>query len=240
MNRAARMLRSLLRQPTRWPLAGPQQAARDAGWMPDPPSAYCFRCGATVADEAVKTDGCPFCAGRSLPWQRLIRLHAYTQPLSGWITAMKFAGAWWYAPWLGERLAERLAPVIDGPCIVCPVPMPRLRRWRRGYNQAFLMAEALASVRGWPIERLLCRTRYTAPQTSVAPSRRVANVRGALSMRRPLNLAGWTVCLVDDIKTTGATAGACAAELHKAGAKNIVLAVAAVADPRGRDFKHTA
>jgi ComF family protein len=232
-------LRSLLTAPTRWPLHGPTRAAAETGWSHDPPSAYCFRCGATAAVEAVGTDGCPFCVGRRLAWDRVVRLGEYADPLDQWIVEMKFRRGWWYAPWMGIQLAQALGRAIDGPCVVCPVPMPWPRRWRRGYNQAFLMAEALAQARGWPMTRLLRRTRYTAPQTAVAPSRRTDNIRGSFALRSPVDLAGWTLCLVDDVKTTGATASACARLLRDAGAERVILAVAAVADPRGGRFQHT-
>lgn len=230
-------LRALMNHPRRWALAEPQQAATRAQWTADPPSAFCYRCGASVAVEAMTLDGCPFCVNTTVAWQRIVRLGTYIDPLDDWIIRMKFAGAWWYAPWFGEQLAGRVASIMQGRCVVCPVPMPRLRRWRRGYNQAFLMAEALGRTNGWPIERLLVRTRHTAPQTTVAPSKRRDNVRDSIAMRRSLDLAGWQVCLVDDIKTTGATATVCAKLLTQAGADAVVLTVAAVADPRGRNFK---
>lgn len=236
MTRLAESLRRLIAAPSRWPLQGPTQAAEEADWSPDPPSTYCFRCGATAAMEAVGTDGCPFCVGRPIAWDRVIRLGEYADPLDQWIVEMKFRRGWWYGPWFGQRLAAAVGRAIPEPCVVCPVPMPRLRRWRRGYNQAFLMAEALGRTRGWPVARLLRRTRYTLPQTAVAPSRRRDNIRGSLAMRAAVDLAGWNVCLVDDVKTSGTTAAACARLLRDAGAEQVVLAVAAVADPQGGGF----
>lgn len=239
MTRLAEGLRRLIASPARWPLQGPARAAEEARWSYDPASIYCFRCGATAAMEAVSTDGCPFCVGRSLIWDRVIRLGEYADPLDQWIVDMKYRRGWWYGPWFGQHLAAAVGRAITEPCVVCPVPMPRLRRWRRGYNQAFLMAEALGQTRGWPVARLLRRTRYTLPQTAVAPSRRRDNIRGSFAMRAPVELTGWSVCLVDDVKTTGATASNCTRLLREAGAVKVVLAVAAVADPHGGRFRHT-
>lgn len=98
------------------------------------------------------------------------------------------------------------------------------------------MAEALAEVRGYPCIESLTRTRHTAPQTTVAASQRPANVRGSLALR-PIDLTGYEVILVDDIKTTGSTLTACTHLLKKAGARSVHAAVAAVADPKGKNFK---
>ncbi|MCC7203647.1 MAG: ComF family protein, partial [Phycisphaeraceae bacterium] len=111
---------------------------------------------------------------------------------------------------------------------VCPVPMHWMRRWKRGYNQSFLIAEALARQTGYPLVELLRRTRRTPPQTAVTHSMRRANVRGSFAIR-PVDAAGWTIWLVDDVKTTGATARACATLLRQAGAEHVNLAVVAVA-----------
>jgi predicted amidophosphoribosyltransferase len=52
-----------------------------------------------------------------------------------------------------------------------------------------------------------------------------------------IDLAGWRVWLIDDVKTSGATAGACARLLKKAGAARVNLAVMAVGDPRHAAFQ---
>ncbi|MEM8738184.1 MAG: ComF family protein [Planctomycetota bacterium] len=214
-------------------------AARHANtpWTPDPVDAYCPRCGASAGPGSVTPTGCAFCRDRPIRWDRLTRLAAYDDPMDGWIKAMKFGRQWTWARWLGQRLAEEIGQPLDADrVLICPVPMPWLRRWHRGFNQARLMADALAKARGYPCLDLLRRTRHTAPQTTVAASLRSANVSGSLAAR-PVDLTGHDILLVDDVKTTGATLTACTRLLRQAGARSVHAAVAAVADPRGQHFK---
>ena len=217
---------------------GVDAALREAeGWSPDTTDRYCPRCGASAGPGAVTAKGCPFCLDQTIHWHRITRLSAYAEPMDGWIKAMKFGKQWSWARWLGEQLGEQIGtPLAEDRVVVCPVPMPWLRRWSRGFNQARLMAEALATSRGYPCLEALKRTRHTVPQTTVAASQRPANVRGSLALR-PIDLEGYEVILVDDIKTTGSTLAACTRLLKKAGARSVHAAVAAVADPKNQDFK---
>jgi len=210
----------------------------DADWRPDPADAYCPRCGMTVHASAVTPQGCPRCRGVRLPWDRLTRLAAYKPPVSGWIIEMKFGRVWPWAPSMGRALAARVAdPVDPAAVLVVPVPMHWFRRWQRGFNQAHLMAAALAEARGWRCVPVLRRTRHTPPQTHVTPSQRPANVRGSFAVADGVDLTGYEVVLVDDVTTTGSTLRPCARLLKDRGARSVQVAVAAVADPKGQDFE---
>src|SRR2546422_528917 len=108
---------------------------------------------------------------------------------------------------------------------------PHARRERaRGYNQSALLAKRLGQVWGVPVAPdALGRATATAPQTDLSAAARRQNVRGAFVARRPELIVGRHVLLVDDILTTGATAGECARCLTRAGAAAVgVLTVARV------------
>lgn len=114
---------------------------------------------------------------------------------------------------LTRELGAKLAAVE----LLVPVPLGRRRLRTRGYNQAALLAKALAARTGIPArEGLLARTRDTRTQTALGPTERWANVAGAF--RAVVPLAGTRVALVDDVLTTGATLAACAAALAASGA----------------------
>ena len=124
------------------------------------------------------------------------------------------------------------APFDEHKVVVSAVPMHWRGRWRRGFDQAALMARALGRARGWPLAPVLTRNRHTPPQSTVVTSKRADNVRGAFHIKT-VDLRGYELILVDDVKTSGATLSICVRLLHRAGARSVHTAVAAVADPRG-------
>ncbi len=206
-------------------------------WTPDPLTAWCSRCGATVGPAGSDAQGCARCRSERFPWHRLTRLSAYTPPMADWLRAMKFARQWRWAEDLGRHLADRLdAPPPGLQPIVVPVPMPRLRRVRRGFNQAELIAQSISKHKGWPPLPALRRIRHTTPQSLLPASKRPENVRGSIACD-PVDLTGHAAFLIDDIKTTGSTLRLCARLLADAGCPLIHVGVLAVADPKGQDFK---
>lgn len=211
--------------------------AEAAGWHIDPPTAYCPRCGATVGSGEATAKGCSHCLGEPIAWDRIVRLSMYTEPMAPWIIAMKYHKQWPWAPWFGEALARSIGPINDpAKTIICPVPMATLRRWRRGFSQTQLMADAFAKETNLRVVPLLRRQGWQRSQTKVIASQRRANVSGAFRIDK-VDLSGHDVWLIDDVKTSGATLTACTRLLRSMGAWHVYVAVAAVADPKHADFK---
>jgi ComF family protein len=132
---------------------------------------------------------------------------------------------------LGEILARAIPRDQTFDAIV-PVPLHWRRRWQRGFNQSALLAAAIARRYGIPVRGWLCRTRATPTQAGLTNARRRSNVTGAFRVGRRARVSGRRILLVDDVMTTGATAGACAAALKRAGAKYVALLTLARVDRR--------
>jgi ComF family protein len=147
-------------------------------------------------------------------------------PLADAVHALKYGDRPAISRPLGAWLAARVA-IPDGAAIVS-VPLGRRRRIERGYDQAALLADELASAAGRSGSRLrgvLVRIRETAPQVGRGRTARSRNVRGAFWATCAVE--GREVALVDDVVTTGATADAAARALLDAGAVRVtVLALA--------------
>jgi ComF family protein len=111
--------------------------------------------------------------------------------------------------------------------LVTAVPLSRRRAAERGYNQAQVVAQALADFHRLRDAVLLTRSRHTQPQSALDRSARRANVAGAFNASSAA--LGATVWLVDDVLTTGATVAAARQALLSAGAARVeVAALAAV------------
>lgn len=115
---------------------------------------------------------------------------------------------------LGKKLA--LGAHFGDVNMVIPVPLHWRRMWKRGYNQAEIIAAEVASALGAELRtNALKRTRYTLTQTRMDVESKAANVSGAF---RASGLEGMTeghVLIVDDVFTTGATLHACFEALRK-------------------------
>jgi len=103
---------------------------------------------------------------------------------------------------------------------VLPVPLHRSRVAARGYDQALLLAHAVAANSGLPLRPALHRIRGGSPQVELDRVARAANIRGAF-VAEASSLRGLRVALVDDVATTGATLMDAAAAARAAGARMV-------------------
>ncbi len=153
----------------------------------------------------------------------------FVEPVRAALHRGKYGGDRQALQELATMTAKRLSgPRLFTPDAVVAVPLGPRRRRRRGYNQAEIIAAVIAEARDVPVLDGLERTRDTPPQSARDEATRRANVGGAFAWAGPA-LDGAYVWLVDDVLTTGATAGAVAAVLTWAGASLVdVVVVAAV------------
>jgi len=191
---------------------------------------YCRRCGRDVSKYALLGGACPDCQGKEIHFDRISRSGVYADALSKMILAFK-KGRTELDSALGflANAAMQGGGFVNEIEFFVPVPLHWARRLVRGYNQAQVLVKKLKHPSA-KIDTDLVRIRYTKSQPMMAsPAARARNVAGAFAVRRGHNFNGRNVCLVDDIKTTGATLNECAKILKEAGASKVFALVLAVA-----------
>jgi ComF family protein len=147
------------------------------------------------------------------------------------VQLLKYQGMRPLARPLGALVA-RVLPLEQRFDVIVPMPLHWRRRFDRGFNQASLLAREIGRRTGTPVANAVARVKATAPQAGLTNAKRRVNVSGAFRVKRGVRLDGLRVLLVDDVLTTGATAGACARALKRAGAAHVALAAVARADRR--------
>lgn len=203
---------------------------------PAPPP-ICNRCGAPRLITGRQVESlCEECREwpEELAWARSAYL--MHPPADRIVHQLKYRG--WSA--LADVMAEPMADAVrtcdvagEVTCVI-PVPTTGARLRDRGYNQAELIARAVAKKLGIPFETLLERTGSKGTQTTLQPAARGANVAGAFRMRRDSGeLDNGHILIVDDVMTTGATTLECSRVLIECGARRTsVLTYARAVDAR--------
>ena len=191
----------------------------------------CILCGKLL--EKQETDLChhcrtdsPECAGVHKNFSFLdswVAVWYYKGYIRESLLRYKFRRARHYAKAYGRLLAMRIQQEYpEGFDLLTWVPISRLRRFRRGYDQVEILAEAVAQELDMNAVPTLKKIRHNRPQSGIAgQAQRRANVLGVYEVISPSAVAGKRILLLDDIITTGTTAGECARVLLTAGAEEV-------------------
>ncbi len=193
---------------------------------------HCAVCGVPFGFEVDKNTACAGCLDDPPPFASARAAVTYNEASRSVILGFKHADKTYavasFAPWLKKAGAE----MLEGADCLAPVPLHRWRILALRYNQAAIIAAALAKeTKLGQIPDLLIRTRATASQGRMNTQARFDNVKRAFALnpRHKDKIAGKTIVLIDDVYTTGATMRECAKVLSSAGAEKIhVLTVARV------------
>ncbi|WP_448508342.1 double zinc ribbon domain-containing protein [Immundisolibacter sp.] len=177
----------------------------------------CERCAQPLPVAGV----CGRCLRRSPPQDRAHAAFLYAEPLDRLVQRLKFGRRLGLARLTGALLAKAAqSGHWERPELLIPVPLHDARLRERGYDQAQAIARETGRRLGIPVDAQACRrVRATAPQTGLTLMDRRRNVRGAFAVQKPL--AARHVAVLDDVMTTGATAGALAAALKRSGVARV-------------------
>jgi len=193
----------------------------------------CRMCGYPLPHALPEAPLCGTCAAEPPAYDHARAALRYDDGSRGLILRFKHADRTDTAPAFGRWLAQAGTDLLAEADLIAPVPLHRWRFLKRGYNQAAILAHALARESGVAhVSDLLQRSRATRSQQGLSGRARLDNITAGAFRIHPWHLrrvAGASVLLVDDVLTTGATVSACARILRRAGAAQVdVLTLARV------------
>ncbi len=208
--------------------------------------AKCVLCGKILAKD--ETDLCRNCRtettaysqnNNKLPYlARKIILWYYEGTVRGSLLRFKFCNARSYGQVYGRLLAMKLMREQIDFDILTWIPISRIRKWRRGYDQVELIANAVGTELETQPVSTLKKLRNNPPQSGMGNvAQRRANVFGIYQCTDPAIVKGKRILLLDDIVTTGATASECARTLLTAGAKEVTCAAVAASSHQRKNSR---
>lgn len=184
-------------------------------------SVGCERCGVPRIHGA--------CSCRTLHpgIERAISPYPYTGWVAEAIKRLKYEQEFDRVRDLAQHLIEpvRLLGTLDG---IIPVPLHPRKFRERGFNQSELLARAVSEALGIPLLPMIQRTRHTTAQMTLGAADRQRNVAHAFAFTGPSVDPQGRYVLIDDVRTTGSTLGACAEALSAGGVAHLTVATLTV------------
>lgn len=199
---------------------------------------FCNKCGAALDDS--NEAYCHNCkekyANKKSYYDYGLGLFRYNDTIKESIHRMKYSNRSEYADCYGFFLAKKFKKQILKMNIdaIIPIPIHKKRFLNRGYNQASLIARSLSNnllkenIKIPVREDILFRVKDTKTQNKLDINDRIKNLSNAFLCKNNINIE--SICLIDDIYTTGATIESCAKALKEKNVKNIYFLSIAIVD----------
>ena len=185
----------------------------------------CMKCGADNQEY-----DCRFCKKNDFTFNKARSVFHFEKNLQILIHNLKYDEMTKVAKFLGKYASDYLQKYkpfskID---IIAPVPLHKVRKRDRGFNQAELLTREISHQMNWlHTPNLILRNRFTQTQTKLGRKDRHKNVYGAFILNSKYDVRNKNILIVDDVFTTGATVNSISTILKDNEARNVfVLTIA--------------
>ena len=185
---------------------------------------FCNICGRPFEFSMQKNFTCLKCIANK-PFYDLARgIFKFDEHSKKLIHAFKYYDMTNLAPFFASILYNKYKEEINTYDLIIPVPMHKLKRLYRLYNQAFLLAKALSKISNKKIAcDVLLKSKWTKPQTFLSKKERISNLEGSFKINNQTSIKNKKIILIDDVSTTSTTIDICSKALKKHGAANILV-----------------
>ena len=192
---------------------------------------YCLGCkrsGKYICEKCIeKVETKPTYQQRNIyPLDGLVSLWSYSGVVRSVIIKLKYKFVTDVASEITKLAIRRLGnfeEILPKSAVIVPIPLQKLRKNWRGFNQAELIGKRLAYEKGWGYEpNLLVKTQKTKPQAELTRIERLTNLQGMFQINPFVKLnKSKPIILFDDVYTTGATLKEACGELKRGGYKKV-------------------
>lgn len=187
----------------------------------------CLKCGKGIEDE-YDANVCPDCKRDDKNFDMAFSCFQYKDMGKIIIHKLKYENCKEVSYTLGRLMYQKIVDEGISLDAVVPVPIHESKEAIRGFNQAQLIAEEIASRLGIPLWNCIARTKATTEQSKLDKINRNLNVHNAFCINVLYNnVRNESVLLVDDVYTTGSTADECSRILKLQGVQRVFVVTAA-------------
>ncbi|MDR3071261.1 MAG: ComF family protein [Endomicrobium sp.] len=189
----------------------------------------CQKCGAPLSYDV---GFCYTCKKyyKEYSFEKMRSVYLYTGSLRKLILKFKYSNRYFLSKDFGLAMYEtiKLYGFCNNVDFIIPVPLNIIRRIRRGYNQAELLASVVSVKTNIPmLKNILFRKKITKPQFNLSRTDRMANIKDSFFVKNDKIIKDKVILLIDDIVTTFSTVLTCSLALKTSGAQKVyVLALA--------------
>ncbi|GHT47574.1 phosphoribosyltransferase [Endomicrobiia bacterium] len=185
----------------------------------------CQKCGLPLCDGG---EFCRECRKHSKEYNfdKMRSVYLYKDLARRLILKFKYSNRSFLARDLGLAMNKTLRQYnfYNDSDFVIPVPLNILRRIKRGYNQAELLAEEISLITNIPLlKNVLFRKKITKPQFKLSKVERSKNIKDSFFVKNDVIIKNKTILLIDDIATTSITVSSCSLALKTTGAKKVYV-----------------
>lgn len=186
---------------------------------------YCNVCGFVITSDIYT---CGKCIINPPPFTVLRSVFAYDENSKNMIINFKFFDNLNYVRVFAKWMYQANTDIFKNADIIIPIPLHKMRLFKRKYNQAALLSKEINKLSDLPYAPLaIKRVRHTTPQAGLSLKQREKNLKNVFSIVDREIIKNKIVILIDDVVTTGATARSCSQEILNSGAKEVrVLSLA--------------
>lgn len=172
---------------------------------------------------------CSECKNK-FPFEEFLSVFDFNQVIQNMIHNFKYNENRKIGNYLSNFLSQKLENFehISSIDYSIPVPLHKVKKRDRGFNQAYVIAQNIQDTLQIPVaDDLVKRKRFTKTQTNLSKSERHENVADAFVAEKKEKIMNKNFLLIDDVFTTGSTLSSLTYELKNKGANKVFCATLA-------------